>query len=164
MTALKTINYRGGIARFRVPHCWVEEYEPAGGGTFYEDGSDTGTLRINVMDFEKAAEARSSAETARDILIGLGGSGQVEQLSAGVAVERSRRTAVESDKELLIYTWQVGVQVSPAHFRLVMFTYTILAEQEHKPPVRQEMQLLDKSIAEGEYPPVRGKAGDYVHE
>jgi len=142
----------------------VEEYEPAGGGTFYEDGPDTGTLRINVMDFEKPAAAGSSAKTARDMLAGLGGSGEIEQLSAGVAIERSRRTAVESDKDLLIYTWQIGVGVTPAHFRLVVFTYTISAEQERKPAVEQEVQLLDKLIAEGEYPAVRGNAGDYVHE
>jgi hypothetical protein len=47
------IVYRGGIAHFHVPTSWVEEYEPAGGGTFYENKPGTGTLRVNVMDLKK---------------------------------------------------------------------------------------------------------------
>jgi len=162
MIKLKTINYRGGIALFRVPHSWVEEYEPAGGGTFYENGPDTGTLRINVMDFEKPTAA--AGETARDVLVGLRGSGEVEQLLSGVAIARSSKRAVESGQELLIYTWQVGIRVTPTHFRLVVFTYTILAAQEHDAATQEEFQLLDNVIAEGEYPYVRGVAGDYMHE
>ncbi|HMI53316.1 MAG TPA: hypothetical protein VK525_17510 [Candidatus Saccharimonadales bacterium] len=38
---LKTINYRGGVVRFRIPADWVEEYEEAGGGTFYKPGDNT---------------------------------------------------------------------------------------------------------------------------
>jgi hypothetical protein len=34
----KTIVYRGGIVRFRIPAHWIEEYEHEGGGTFYEEG------------------------------------------------------------------------------------------------------------------------------
>jgi len=56
MIPLKTINYRGGIVRFRVPSSWLEEYKPEGGGTFYEDASDAGILRLNVLGFEKRAK------------------------------------------------------------------------------------------------------------
>ena len=34
--ALKTIKYRGGLVTFRVPAHWKEDYEPEGGGTFYD--------------------------------------------------------------------------------------------------------------------------------
>ena len=34
---LKTIVYRGGIVRFKIPANWVEEYEEDGGGTFYQN-------------------------------------------------------------------------------------------------------------------------------
>ena len=40
--SLKTINYRGGVVRFRIPASWNEEYEEAGGGTFYAPGDDSG--------------------------------------------------------------------------------------------------------------------------
>ena len=65
MTALKTIIYRGGIARFRVPHSWVEEYEPEGGGTFYEDGPDTGTLRMPAGTRRQAASHKFSISDGR---------------------------------------------------------------------------------------------------
>jgi hypothetical protein len=163
MAALKTINYRGGIARFRVPSSWVEEYNPAGGGTFYEAGPDTGTLRINVMDFEKP-EGGSGSETAQAMLPWLDGAIEVRQRRDGVAVARSSRKAVEEGERLLIRTWQVGVRVTPQHFRILVFTYTILAEQECEPAMQQELDLLDKQIAEGEYPAVRGVPGDYIHK
>lgn len=52
MVPLKTISYRGGIATFAVPESWVEEYEPEGGGTFYDDVEGAGTLRLNVLSFK----------------------------------------------------------------------------------------------------------------
>ena len=163
MTALKAINYRGGIARFRIPQSWVEEYEEAGGGTFYEDGPNTGTLRINVMDFERP-DTSSHPQNARDMLAGSDSSRDVQELPSGVAVARSSRVTTERDEELRIYTWQVGVVVTPAHFRMVVFTYTILAGQERAPAMQQELQMLDRLITEGEYPSVRGVTGDYTHE
>lgn len=48
----KTINYRDGFVRFDIPDHWVEEYEASGGGTFYELGGDTGTLRLSVLSFK----------------------------------------------------------------------------------------------------------------
>ena len=164
MVTLKTINYRGGIARFQVPSSWMEEYEPQGGGTFYEVGEDTGTLRINVMDFESPADKVIGAKTAYDLLTSLESVGETECLPSGNAIARSSRTGLESGENLLIYTWHVGVCVTPTHFRMVVFTYTILAAQEHEPTMQQELELLDRSIANGEYPAVRGVAGDYVHE
>ena len=49
---LKTISYRGGVVTFQIPSTWIEEYEEQGGGTFYEDSPDSGTLRLNVMTFK----------------------------------------------------------------------------------------------------------------
>ena len=34
---LKTVSYRGGLVRFRIPAGWVESYETEGGGEFYDD-------------------------------------------------------------------------------------------------------------------------------
>src|SRR4051812_19119370 len=54
---LKTIVYRGGVVRFRIPADWQEEYEPAGGGTFYAPGDHTGTLRLNVTSARIRADS-----------------------------------------------------------------------------------------------------------
>jgi hypothetical protein len=58
---LKTINYRGGVVRFRIPADWTEEYEDVGGGTFYKPGKNTGTLRL-----------RACAQITRALLIATG--------------------------------------------------------------------------------------------
>jgi len=163
MAELTTITYRGGIAKFRIPSSWVEEYEPSGGGTFYENGPDTGTLRINVLSFEKAAGDSHTRTSARDMLAGSNDASEVRQLPDGNALARSRRTTTEDGEDLLIYTWRIGVMVSPTHFRLVVFSYTILANQDQQPAMQQEIELLDRLIAEGEYPAVRGESGDFIH-
>jgi hypothetical protein len=46
---MKTIAYRGGVITFRVPSTWKEEYQPEGGGTFYDPRPGSGTLRLNFM-------------------------------------------------------------------------------------------------------------------
>ena len=116
------------------------------------------------MEFERPHGAARDQQSARDMLVGLDGSHEVEQLPSGVAIARSSRAATEGDEELRIYTWQIGVVVTSVHFRVVVFTYTILEEQEIAPAMQQELRLLDKWIAEGEYPSVRGVAGDYIHD
>jgi len=164
MTMLKTINYRGGVAQFQIPSSWVEEYAPQGGGTFYPTGDDTGTLRINVMDFERSADEVASRQSAYDFLAGMQSVRDVERLPSGNAIARSAGPVVDQGEDLAIYTWQIGVCVTPAHFRIVVFTYTILAAQEHERAMQQELELIDRIITEGEYPAVRGLAGNYIHD
>ncbi len=67
----KTINYRGGLVRFRIPTDWIEEYEPEGGGMFYADGPDTGTLRLNVLT--SVREGGGPMEPAAEFLSNLSG-------------------------------------------------------------------------------------------
>ena len=64
---LKPITYRGGLVKFYVPSTWVEGYEPDGGGTFYEDLPNSGTLRLNVLTFEN--KSVSNDKTANDFLV-----------------------------------------------------------------------------------------------
>ena len=65
----KPVIYRGGLVSFNIPSRWREEYELQGGGTFYEVGEDTGTLRLNVLTFEKK-ENLSIEDVAREFFDG----------------------------------------------------------------------------------------------
>jgi hypothetical protein len=65
MTSLKPITYRGGIVRFEIPSDWIEEFETSGGGTFYENRPDSGTLRLNVLSF--SSKNTPSEEMARSV-------------------------------------------------------------------------------------------------
>jgi len=90
----------------------------------------------------------------------VGNSSSIEQLRDGVAIARSTKKAIENETKLLLYTWQIGVHVTSAHFRLIVFTYTISAKLESVHDVQQEIAMLDKSIMEGEYPAIRGVSGN----
>jgi hypothetical protein len=159
MKSVKSIVYRGGIAKFHLPSTWIEEYEPAGGGTFYEDKADAGTLRINVMEFNKPPN--DPTDTAYDFLSKIGNANAIKELRKGLAISCLKKREAENGKKLLLYIWQIGVHVTPLHFRLIAFTYTILAEHEFNDNVQQEIAMLDKSISEGEYSATRGVPGKY---
>jgi hypothetical protein len=159
MKSLKSIIYRGGIAKFQLPSSWIEEYEPTGGGTFYEDKPDAGTLRINVVEFDKPPD--DPTDTAHDFLSQVVNANSVKNLRNGLAVSHLTERKMENEQKLLVYTWQIGVCITPAHFRLIIFTYTILAEHESNHDVKQEIAMLDRSILEGEYPATRGVLGKY---
>src|SRR3954471_16013798 len=65
---LKTITYRGGLVRFRIPADWQEEYEEAGGGTFYAPDDQSGALRLNVLTMEAPPEKVVTYPTAMEVL------------------------------------------------------------------------------------------------
>jgi hypothetical protein len=85
----------------------------------------------------------------------------VESLPNNVALARSTRGAIENGEQLLLHTWHIGVCVTPRHFRIIVFTYTILAKQESTRDVQQEIAMLEGSISKGDYPAVEGVAGNY---
>jgi hypothetical protein len=102
--------------------------------------------------------------TAFDLLTCTRSADEVEALPSGIAIARYVTHADESDERLRIHNWQIGVCVSPTHFRMVFFTYTIVEGQERDSKMQEELELLDRLIAAGEYPAVEGVAGDYHHE
>jgi hypothetical protein len=79
----KTVNYRGGVVSFEIPEHWKEEYEPKGGGTFYEDRPDSGTLRLHVLGFSS-----TSGRSSEDTLSQLNAKEQLEKLKCGLHVKR----------------------------------------------------------------------------
>ena len=161
MTSMKLINYRGGIARFHVPSSWVEEYDEKEGGTFFEDKPDSGTLRINVIGTKKPS-GEDKIQTAYDLIKEMTEANSVRHLPNGTALGHSVRSGKEDGEDLLLYTWYVGIRITSIHFRIIIFTYTILAAQESDPSIQQEIAMLNRSISEGEYPAVRGISGNYV--
>jgi hypothetical protein len=109
MAELKTITYRGGIAEFSIPSHWREEYEPAGGATFYEDSADSGTLRLSVLSFESASTpAEQMAATAfRD--------GQVTSTDGALPLRRRESSVEENGETLHIVTWDVPFRFRRDH-------------------------------------------------
>lgn len=157
MSNFKTITYRGGIAQFAIPAHWREEYEPTGGGTFYEDSPDSGTLRLNVLSFEsKNTPAEQMAATAfRD--------GAISSTASGLPLRREEKPAEENDEKLYIVRWEVAIPVAPNSLRLAIFSYTILESQLQDPAFVEEIQQLERSIRHGSFSQAAGAAGDHEH-
>jgi hypothetical protein len=156
---LKTITYRGGIVRFRIPAAWSEEYEEAGGGTFYLPGADTGTLRLNVMTLQGRAGKPVTAGSAVEVLsasaekYGV----SVQPLREAVAMIRYDLSTAEQGKPLLIRYWQLAQALPPAHVRVVVFSYTSLSERATAPGFDAEVSSIEQEIIAAEFASVLGQ-------
>jgi hypothetical protein len=140
-TALKTIRYRGSLVEAEIPANWKEEYEAEGGGTFYEDKPDSGTLRLNVLSFA-SKEARLPSDVVREVF----GAEGYETLPSGFSMRHSVKTAEERGTQLHLYRWEVLVPVTPIRSRLVCFTHTLLAAQEGTNRAKEELRIIDSIV------------------
>jgi hypothetical protein len=154
MTRTKTISYRGGVVTFLVPESWHEEYEPSGGGTFYEDRPDSGTLRLNVLSFS------SKDEPAQQMALRAFPTGSYEILSNGFPMQYEIKEATDHGEKLHLHSWSIAVPVPPHSIRLVVFRHTVLAGQESDPLIKSELDFLQSSISSAHFSQPPGVAGD----
>ena len=110
---------------FRIPAHWKEEYEPEGGGTFYEDTGDSATFRLQTMTFK--APSPLTAEFATNVLLSLreAATTPIERLPNGCALIRYAQSGEDRGHRLLITYWSVAQIVPPNHARIANFSYTI---------------------------------------
>lgn len=149
----KTINYRGGLVRFRIPTDWIEEYEPEGGGMFYADGPDTGTLRLNVLT--SVREGGGPMEPAAEFLSNLSG---LDRAATPVIVHSDGNASTsywefgeERGHELAFRYWQVASQVPPDHMRLAIFSYAMLRSQMKDARFVGEGEMIDGQVRKCEF-------------
>jgi hypothetical protein len=154
----KTVVYRGGIVVFSIPSNWLDEYEADGGGTFYEDVPDSGTLRLNVLSFD--SKDKAAAQMAIDVFP----ANSYELLGNGFPLRRYMKEGMEDGERLHIHRWEVAVPVPPHSVRLAMFAHTVLASQENSPRVKAELALIDRSVRGAVFSQAVGVSGDYQHK
>lgn len=157
MTSLKPIAYRGGIVRFEIPSDWIEEYEPSGGGTFYENRPDSGTLRLNVLSF--SSKDTPAEEMARSVFKDK----TTDVLPSGFLMRHYIKAAEEKGEGLEIYRWEVAVPIEPFSLRLVMFAHTIVEGQQSDPRIAAELKMIAHSVLKAEFSQEEGVGGDYDH-
>ena len=152
---VKTIDYRGGIVSFEIPSHWKEEYEPRGGGTFYEDRADSGTLRLNVLGF-----ASKDGSLSEDMLQQQMAKEPHEILQCGFPMKRYMKKAEENGEVLHIYRWEVSIPVPPTELRIACFAHTIVAGQESDPRIKEELDLIDELVRTARFPTASGITGE----
>jgi hypothetical protein len=141
---MKTIHYRGGIVNFRLPEHWLEEYEEEGGGTFYDEDSENGTLRLNVLTF--ASKTPLTPNTAREM---------AEQRAAnhhGTAHDLGHGnwmfyyTEAHDDDEFTMHYWNIINPLPPDDFRVVIYSYTVATDLLDDDEVIEELAIVDREI------------------
>jgi len=143
--ALKTIHYRGGVVRFRIPADWKEEYEADGGGTFFKDVPDSGTFRLSVLTMRSPSEVKSNSAAA--ILSSLRqASNGVENLPNGSAIIHFVQEVEEHGENISVSYWLLANPLPPDHARIANFSYTILKRQRTDPRFQDELKLLDREV------------------
>ena len=143
---MKEVKYRGGVITFLIPKNWVENYEPDGGGMFYEDAPNTGTLRVDVIT------AKSPTPLDRDTAyIELGSMKNVKpetikRLPNGNAIVTWIEHTSERGQAITLFWWHVANPVPPNHLRFANFSYTVLTSQEDSALINSDIRMLTSSI------------------
>ena len=154
---MKEIQYRGGIVTFSIPRHWVEEYERDGGGMFYEDAPNTGTLRLNVITAKSPHPL--SADAAFEELTAMKSikAESVQRLKNGNAFATAIQHSSEQNQAITLFWWHVTNPVRPSHLRIANFSYTVLTSQEHSEATKREVQLITESIKNAKFHPTLGQ-------
>ena len=145
----KEISYRGGVVVFPLPEDWKEEYEPSGGGTFYEDVPKSGTLHLNVLGFKTPSDAEipKGFKAFRD----------------GLLLRIEKQIFEEDGEEWVLLSWQVGYKIDPHNFRIANFTYTIETALLETDQSRYEQSVVQTILELAEFGRELGETGDYQH-
>src|ERR1700730_3295166 len=116
---LKTINYRGGVVRFRIPADCAEEYEDQGGGTFYKPGDNTGTLRLNVLSGTTPRGELATRDYLAEQLAGDAAKYGVARVPLGESVVMVRYDMPGEDRgrSLKIRCWRIFQALPPNNLR-----------------------------------------------
>ena len=153
----KEVVYRGGLIKFSLPKDWIEKYEPDGGGMFYEDKPDSGTLRLSVITTKApknidSKSARSALETFPDIK-----PSDIKELRSGNAVATMVERRTEDRTPVTMYWWYVANAVPPQHIRIAAFSYTVVTAKEQSQQTRAELRFLNETIQAVRFHPKLGE-------
>ena len=136
-------NLSWGGLRFRIPHDWKEDYSEIDGGMFYENGPNSGTLRVKVITLERpVGEAASIDNILNPLLCQLGKSGaDIDRISENQLVRYEDRVN-ERGTRLRIFYWVLANPLPPQNARVVTFSYTVLDSLAETEQVKRELDML----------------------
>jgi hypothetical protein len=153
---MKTIEYCGGVVAFRIPSDWKEEYEDKGGGTFFEDAPDSGTLRLSVLTFR--APPGKLAACGYDQLVRDPAEDDVSiaKLSSGDGLKQYCKQTQDGGESLDVHYWEVAHCAPPEKHYLAVFSYTILTTRRDNQKFRQEIQMITDEVKQIRFHPDLG--------
>lgn len=154
---MKAISYRGGIITFQIPAHWKEEYQPEGGGTFYDDRADSGTLRLNVLTFKAPEGKLATNGYSHFASTPLGEGERLLKTPHDDGLKITKKSAVEKGVKIEMYSWQLAHCAPPSKFYIASFTWTILQSQSSEPKFQKEVEFLTEQISKAVFHSDLGK-------
>jgi len=115
---------------------------------FFEEGEDTGTLRLNVTTF--GSPKAITAESAREFLataVGL----PVETLQNGNALAKRITKTTDRGQKITMYSWHLSASLPPETIRLANFTYTVLASETQSSTTMKDLSFIEASIRQATF-------------
>jgi len=138
--------YRGGVVTFSIPKDWVEEYAPEGGGTFYENAPDSGTLRLNVITAQSPNTLNSKSSSEALTSVHGVNAASIVQLPNGNAFATSLKRTSEQGQLITLYWWYVANLIPLDHVRIAAFSYTVLTSKEKAPDTRSDISFIEDAV------------------
>jgi hypothetical protein len=151
------ISYRGGVVTFALPALWHEEYEPEGGGAFYPNRSDSGTLRLNVITLAPPHPGQAPLKPAALLARTATQHGtQPHALPSGNALLRFTTHAEEEGTPVTLHFWHLAGHSPPAPPRVAIFVFTVASALESSPLIQAELSFLERWLPEASFSPIGG--------
>ncbi|CAN0374051.1 unnamed protein product [Phaeothamnion confervicola] len=146
---MKVVIHDAGQVSFAVPDDWVEARDGENTLVLYPRGQPSGTLRLDVITAQLPSHHSGTLNTAylRNLLDLQARSteGRVELLPNGNVLHKYAERRAEGD-DLLIHHWEIANASSARAFRLAIFSFTILAEDEFEQTLKSSIELIDVQL------------------
>jgi hypothetical protein len=148
---LKTVTFQDGDVELMVPSTWKQEYDNEGTLILYEPRKDSATLRLSTLtgkapypiDGNSIQRILTGSDNPDDIVI--------DKLPNDLFLKKCVRSSVEKGVNILNTFWEIAVPLPPEHWRLVIITYTIRADQVQSPFFIKELDLIDTQIRQASH-------------
>lgn len=146
---MKTIIYRGGVVKFRIPAHWKEEYSDVDGGMLYEDRPNSGTLRLKIISLESPQELGSNA--AAELLRRVDSERTPVLQPNGNTYLRYEQSASESGTRIKIHYWIIANPLPPRQARIATFSDAILEKHHNLRAVVRDLLMLETEVSAAEF-------------
>lgn len=142
----KQINYRDGTLKFQIPADWQVEYDDEGGGIFYEDQAEAGTLHLNLITLQVPTDNQDDIQVQALSYVAEDDDIKIEVLENGNALARSIQYSSEQEIELVSHWWYVVKQITHDSICMANFSYTVMKSEENTALFTEKINLLDSLI------------------
>jgi hypothetical protein len=144
---MKTVNYRGVLVVFQIPEHWAEEYQPEGGGAFYDPDDASVTLRLNVTTVEAPRDLRVSDAASVLRETGVSILGRIETLPNGQAIAVGEVVhATERGTAIELHPILVARVVPPRTVRIANFVTTAVPSESQAAIIAPELGAIHEWV------------------